>query len=84
MKKKFLKLGYSYCALDYDVKQVIICVDVPSGIPATEELSIKIWKGKDAIDSVESMVKMEEIDEATFQEKYSDVVSRLHNETPYA
>nr|WP_321357214.1 hypothetical protein [uncultured Draconibacterium sp.] len=82
--KAFFKLGDSYCAVDREKKQVIICVDAAGDSTNSETLAVKIWTGKDAVESVESMVKLETIDQATFAAKYSGIVAKLHSQTPYA
>ncbi len=78
MKKRFFKIGTSYLAVDYDKKTVHIVVNKVS------ELEVKMWTGDKEVNSIAKYRNRVEIDEATFTEKFSTAVYRLHTESPYA
>ncbi|WP_319228459.1 hypothetical protein [Draconibacterium orientale] len=78
METKYFKIGMNYVAVDYENKKVYVVTN------KTNELEVKIWTGDKEVRSIAKYRGRVEIDEATFSEKFSTAVDRLHNETPFA
>ena len=75
---KFIKIGNTYAALHYDTNTVFIVCDEPASYKA------QVIQSEREIENMESYNTAVEITVELFQEKFSAVVSKLHNDTPYA
>lgn len=74
---KFIKIGNTYAALHFGTNTVYLVCDEP------DYLKVHVIKSEREIENMESYNTAVEISAHLFQEKFSTVVSKLHNDTPY-
>lgn len=75
---KFIKIGTNYAALHFETNTVYLVNDTP------DDYKAQVIHSDYEPEYMETYTTAVEITEELFQEKFSAVVSKLHNDTPYA
>ena len=75
---KFIQIGNAYAALHFDTNTVFLVNDTP------DDYKAQVIHSDYEPEYMETYTTAVEITEELFRDKFSEIVSKLQNNTPYA